>query len=429
MIEGERHFAGALELLSELPEDVARDRCELELQLAVGPALIAVKGWATSEAERAYTRARELCNRLGDSLERFPALFGMWAIYLDRGEFRTASELAEQLLRAQGANDPTLLAYARLARGATSYWMGKFLPAREYLESAITLYDPERNRPLIYSYGYDAGVASLSYAAWTLWLLGYSDQALKRSYEALALAQRLSHPLNLAHAELFVGVLRQYRREVRAAQENAESVIAHTAEHRLTDYWAWATGLRGWAMAQQGRSEEGIAQLREGLAGFSTTEALLRPYFLCLLAEASTETGRFDDGLNSLTEALAVSDEHDLRFYEAETHRLKGELLLKQDDSNAAEAQSCFERAIEISRIQSAKSLELRATMSLARLVRSTARRDEARAMLAEIYGWFTEGFDTPALNEAKTLLDELSSKANAHPRSNKARRDPSRPV
>jgi predicted ATPase len=307
--------------------------------------------------------------------------------------------------------------------------MGKFLPAREYLESAITLYDPERNRPLIYSYGYDAGVASLSYAAWTLWLLGYSDQALKRSYEALALAQRLSHPLNLAHAELFVGVLRQYRREVRAAQENAESVIAHTAEHRLTDYWAWATGLRGWAMAQQGRSEEGIAQLREGLAGFSTTEALLRPYFLCLLAEASTETGRFDDGLNSLTEALAVSDEHDLRFYEAETHRLKGELLLKQDDSNAAEAQSCFERAIEISRIQSAKSLELRATMSLARLVRSTARRDEARAMLAEIYGWFTEGFDTPALNEAKTLLDELSSKANAHPRSNKARRDPSRPV
>ena len=125
-----------------------------------------------------------------------------------------------------------------------------------------------------------------AYAAWTLWLLGYSDQALKRSHEALALAQRLSHPLNLAHAELFVGVLRQYRREVRAAQENAESVIAHSAEHGLTDYWGWATGLRGWAMAQQGCSEEGIAQLREGLAAFSATEALLRPYFLCLLAEA-----------------------------------------------------------------------------------------------------------------------------------------------
>jgi tetratricopeptide (TPR) repeat protein len=174
---------------------IEAERRELGLQLAVGLALIAVKGWAASETERAYTRARELCDRLGDSPELFPALFGMWAMYLDRDEFRTASELAEHLLRAQSAHDPALLAYARLARGATSYWMGKFLPAREYLESAITLYDPERHRPLIFSYGYDAGVASLSYAAWTLRLRGYSDQALKRSHEALALAQRLSHPL------------------------------------------------------------------------------------------------------------------------------------------------------------------------------------------------------------------------------------------
>jgi predicted ATPase len=246
--------------------------------------------------------------------------------------------------------------------------MGKFLTAREYLESAITLYDPARHRPLIYRYGYDAGVASLAYEAWTLWHLGYSDQALERSYEALALAQRLSHPLNLAHAELFVGVLRQYRREVRAAQENAESVIAYSAEHGLSDYWGWATGLRGWAIAQLGRSEEGIAQQREGLAAFSATEALLRPYFLSLLAETWREAGRLDDGLIAVTEALTAANEHDLRFYEAETHRLKGELLLRQHDSNVAEARGCFERAIEIARKQSAKSLELRATMGLARL-------------------------------------------------------------
>jgi predicted ATPase len=411
MIEGERHFASALELLTELPEDIARNRRELELQLAVGPALIAVKGWATSETERAYTRARELCELLGDPPELFPALFGLWAMYLDRGDFVLASELAEQLLRAQSAHDSVLLAYARLARGVTFYWMGKFLSAREYLESAIALYDPERHRPLIYRYGYDAGVASLAYAAWTLWHLGYSDQALKRSNEALALAQTLSHPLNLAHAELFVSVLRQYRWEVHAAQENAESLIAHTAEHGLTDYWGWATGVRAWAMVQQGRSEEGIAQLRESLAAFSPTEALLRPYFLCLLADACKETGRFDDGLNALTEALAAAEQHDLRFYEAETHRLKGELLSKHNDSNAAEALSCFERAIEIARTQSAKSLELRATMSLVRLLGNSARRDEALTMLAEIYGWFTEGIDTPALHEAKILLDELSSR------------------
>jgi predicted ATPase len=173
-------------------------------------------------------------------------------------------------------------------------------------------------------------------------------------------------------------------------------VIAHSAEHRLTDYWGWATGLRGWAMAQQGCSEEGIAHLREGLAAFSATEALLRPYFLCLLAEALRETGRLDDGLNALTEALAAADEHEIRFYESETHRLKGELLSKQDDSSAAEAQSCFERAIEIARTQSAKSQELRATMSLARLLRNTARRDEARAMSPKSTAGSPRAWTTP---------------------------------
>jgi len=410
MIEAERHFASALELLSEFPEGFERDRRELELQLAVGPTLIAVKGWAGSETERAYTRARELCQRLGDPPELFPALFGMWAMYLDRGEFRTAYQLAEQLLQVQVPHDPALLTYARLALGATCYWMGKFLQAREHLESAITLYDPERHRSLIFRYGYDAGVASLSYAAWTLWYLGYSDQALKRSYEALALAQRLSHHFNLAHADLFVGILRQYRQEKRAAQANAESLIAHSIEYGLTDYRAWATGLRGWAVAEQGRSEEGIAQLRECLAAFGAKEALLRPYFQSLLAQAFGDAGRVNDGLNALREALVIADEQEIRFYEAETHRLKGKLLLKQDASKAAEARSCFERAIEIARAQSAKSLELRATLSLARLFRNTARCDEARNMLAEIYGWFTEGFDTADLKHAKALLDDLGA-------------------
>ncbi|PWT79281.1 MAG: hypothetical protein C5B58_13940 [Acidobacteria bacterium] len=408
MVEAERHFASALELVTELPEDVERDRRELELQLAVGPTLIAVKGWAASETERAYTRARRLCEQLGDPPELFPALFGMWAMYLDRGDFRTAYQFAEQLLQAQSAHDPALQTYARLALGATSHWMGKFLLAREHLESAITLYDPERHWPLIFRYGYDAGVASLSYAAWTLWYLGYSDQALKRSYEALALAQDLSHHFNLAHARLFVGVLHQYRGEGHAAQENAESLIAHSAEYGLRDYWAWATGLRGWGLAQQGLSVEGIAHLREGLAAFGATEALLRPYFLCLLADAWREAGRVDEGLDALTEALVAADEHEIRFYEAETHRLRGELLLKQDACKAAEAQSCFERAIEIARAQSAKSLELRACMRLARLVATHGRRDEARALLADIYNWFTEGFDTADLRDAKALLDEL---------------------
>jgi predicted ATPase len=289
--------------------------------------------------------------------------------------------------------------------------MGEPLLAREHLESAITLYEAERHRPLIFHDGLDAGgIGCLSHVAWTLWQLGYPDQALKRGNEALALAQALSHPFDLAFAELFVGVLHQYRREARAAQHNAESGITLSAEHGLPDSLAWATCLRGWAMSEQGRNEEGIAQIQEGLAASRATGAeLWRPYHLCLLAEACTETGRLDDGLSALTDALAAADEHEDRHHEAEIHRLKGELRLKQDDSNAVEAQNCFQRAVAIARKQSAKSLELRATMSLARLLAKRGKRAEARAMLTAIYGWFTEGFDTRDLKDAKALLEELN--------------------
>jgi predicted ATPase len=289
--------------------------------------------------------------------------------------------------------------------------MGEFLPAREHLESAISLYDPERHRPLAIRYlGVDAGVICLCYAAFTLWHLGYPGQALKRGNEALGSAQALWLPFSLAFAELFLVVLRQYRREAGAAQEAAEGVIALCAEHEFPDWLAMATGLRGWAMGEQGHNEEGIVQIQEGLVAYRATGAdLWRPYFLCLLAEACRETGRVEDRLDALAEALTAADEHEIRHHEAEIHRLKGELLLRRGVSNAAEAQNCFERAIEIARKQSAKSLELRATTSLARLLATQGRRDEARAMLAEIYGWFTEGFDTADLKDAKALLEALS--------------------
>jgi adenylate cyclase len=246
--------------------------------------------------------------------------------------------------------------------------------------------------------------------ALTLWTLGYPDQALKRGNEAVALAQAQSHPLSVAFAEGVFGYLRQYRREASAAQEIAERLITLSTEHGFSHWLAQATIERGWAMAEEGHNKEGIAQIREGLAAFRAagTEAL-RPHVLCLLAEACRETDRLDDGLDALAEALAAADEHEIRHYEAETHRVKGELLLKQDVSNSAEAQSCFQRAIEIAEKQSAKSLELRATISLARLLAQQDRRDEARTMLADIYNWFTEGFDTADLKEAKALLNELA--------------------
>jgi len=403
-------LTAGIDLLQRLPDSPERIQRELLLQLAVGPALFAVKGSAAPEGERAYVRARELCERVGDPSELLPALFGLWVMYLVRGELRTAYELAERLLRrAQNAHEPALLMNARYALGSTLFWMGVLLPAREHLGMAIFLYDPERQRPLAFRYGVDAGVRCLSYAGLTLWQLGYPDQALKRGNEALTLAQGLSNPHSLAFAEYFVGVLRQSRREARAAQETAEAQIALSAERGLTDFLAWASTVRGWAIAEQGHNEEGIAQIREGLAASrATSTELWRPYFLCLLAEACRDTGRFDDGLSALTEALAAADEHENRHYEAEMHRLKGELLLRQGYSNLEEAHRCFQRAIEIARRQSAKSWELRATMSLARLLDRQGKRNEARAMLAEIYGWFTEGFDTADLKDAKALLDEL---------------------
>jgi predicted ATPase len=405
-------LGAAIDLLQKLPDSPERIQRELLFQLAIGPALSVVKGRAAPEVERAYTRARALCEGVGDPPELFPALLGLWLMHLVRGELRTAYELAEQIMRrAQSAHDPALSLYAQYALGATCYWKGELVRAREHLEMAISIYDPRRHRPLTFRYGFDVGGGCLTFAAFALWALGYPDQALKRGNEAVALAQELSHPFSLAIAQFAVGAIHQYRREARAAQEMAEAQIALSAEHGITDWLAVATVLRGWAMAEQGHHEEGIVQIREVLAASRATGAeVRRPFILCVFADACSETGHLDDGLGALAEAQAIADRTEVRVSQAETHWLKGELLLKQGDSNVAEAESCFERAIEVARKQSARSFELRATTSLARLLAQQGHRNEARAMLAEIYGWFTEGFDTADLKDAKALLEELET-------------------
>jgi predicted ATPase/class 3 adenylate cyclase len=410
--EAIRSLNSAIDLLQKLPNSPERVQRELRLQLALGSASIPITGWAALEVERAFTRARELCERLNDPPELFPALFGLWTMYFIRAELRTASELGEQLLqRAQQAHRPALLLLAHQALGDTLFSMGEFLLASEHLEMAISLYNRERYRPRGFRHGVDAKVNCLSYAARTLWTLGYPDRALERGNECIALARALAHPHTLAFAEKAVGQLHRWRREAHAARETAERLMALSTEHGFMFWLAVANILQGWAMAEQGRNEEAIAQIQEGLAALRATGAEVeRPQNLSLLAEACMKTGRLDDGLSALTEALAAVEESENRECESEIHRLKGELLLKQNNSNAAEAQSCFQRAIEIARKQSAKSWELRATTSLARLLAKQGKRDEARAMLDEIYGWFTEGFDTADLKDAKALLDELNA-------------------
>ena len=407
-------LTSAIDLVHKLPDTPERTRRELLLRLAVGPASITTKGWGAQEVRRAYARARELCAQLGDPPEEFfPTLYGLWLERLIQGELPRSYELAQEFMqRAESAQDPAIQLYGRYVLGNSSLWMGDFVLAREHFEAAIAFYDPERHRILSVRFeGVDANINNLPMLALALWHLGYPDQARARNNEAIALAERLSHPRSLARALWSATVLHQYSRDVPATQVSAESVLALSAEHGTNEWLPWSTGLLGWAMAMRGRHAEGIALIREGQAVARPTGlGVWHPYTFSMLAEANIEAGHLNDAQDALTEALAIAHQSEEREAEAEIYRLQGELALRREDSDTAEAQQCFERAIEVARKQSAKSWELRATMSLARLLRDTGRRDEARAMLAEIYNWFTEGFDTLDLKDAKSLLNELGS-------------------
>jgi predicted ATPase len=364
---------------------------------------------------------------MGETPQLFPVLWGLWMFHTTRGELQTTRELGEQLLSlAQSVQDPALLLQAHHALGNTSFWLGEVASAQAHLEQSIALYDPQQHRSHAFLYGgHDPGACCRSFAALTLWLLGYPDQALKRSQEALTLARALSHPHSLAHALSLAAKFHQFRREGQAAQGRAEAAITLSTEQGFPLWLAWGTIQRGWALAEQGQGEEGIAQIHQGIAAIQATGAeFQRTYFLALLAEAYGKRGQAEEGLTVLAEALGVVDKNEERYYEAELYRLKGTLTLQSKVQSPkskvyipqsafrnpqSEAEECFWKAIEIARRQSAKSLELRATVSLARLWQRQGKQKEAHDILAEIYSWFTEGFDAKDLQEAKAMLDELS--------------------
>jgi len=304
--------------------------------------------------------------------------------------------------------------------GITLFWRGELAAAKSHLEQAITLYDPQQHRSHAFLYyGLDPGAVCLSFAGWTLWQLGYPDQSLTKSREALTLAQELAHPPTLAFVHIFTATTHRFRQEIQVVQERAEAAITLSTDQGFPLWLAMGTILRGWALSEQGRSEEGIAQIRQGLATRSAMGVRLgEGLYLGWLAEAQAKAGQVEEGLTVLAEAIATVNETGNRFNEAELYRLKGELTMKSQEVQGAkfkvqsleeEAEACFHKAIEIARRQGAKSLELRAVMSPARLWQKQGKKNEARQMLAEIYGWFTEGFDTADLKEAKALLEELS--------------------
>jgi predicted ATPase len=426
-VEAISHLTRGLEVLKTLPDTPERTQHELRLQAALGPTLTVLKGYAAPEVERAYAQARELCRQVGETAQLFPVLNGLWVFHLLRAKLQTARELAEQVFRlAQSIQDPALLLWPHGALGLVLYHLGELTAARAHLEQGITLYDPQKHRPHGSQVSaQDPKVTCLSYTSWTLWHLGYPDQARQRSAEALTLAQGLSHPFSLAFALHSAAWLDLCLRDVQAVQERTEALLGLAREQSFPFWLALGAFRQGWVLAEQGQGKEGIVQMSQGMAaGQAIGSALSRPWGLALLANAYGRAGQTEDGLSVVTEALTVVDKTGERCDETELYRLKGELTFQQfkvqgsrfkvtdprslTPDPQAEAEACFQKAIGIARRQQAKSLELRAVMSLSRLWQQQGKKEEARQMLAEIYGWFTEGFDTKDLQEAKALLEEL---------------------
>jgi predicted ATPase len=410
-LEAVSHCTTGIALLQTLPETPARTHQSLTLYIALGAALLMTKGQSAPEVAQAYTQARALCQQVGETPELVPVLYGLWRFYVLRPQLHTACELADTLLHlAQRTDDPALAVIAHYALGTTWLWRGALPAARQHLEDGIARYTPDQHRLPVFRMGHDPGLACRAFAAWTLWVLGYPSQALACLHESLVLAHALSHPFSLAFARCRAAFVLQVCRDVPAVHEQAEAAVVLSTAQGFSQWTPWGTSMRGWALAMQGQGEAGMAQVRQGITAYRATGAALHvPYFYTVLADVCDHLGHPEDGLQALAEAHTLVEQQEERWWEAEVCRLRGVLLLRQTGTSQGEAETWLQQALDVARRQQAKSLELRAAMSLARLWQSQGKGTEAYELLAPVYGWFTEGFDTADLQEAKTLLEELA--------------------
>ncbi|HWQ36716.1 MAG TPA: protein kinase [Blastocatellia bacterium] len=403
-----------LGLLKSLPDTTARMRQELALQVTLSVPLGACRGLASEESREPYTRARELARQLGDPPELWTILVGQWRSYLVGGDNNTALRLAEEFLALARAKVPAALIWGHQMMTSGCNYRGEFTAACAHTKAMLSIQNPQPQdgEAVIYA-GENPMMIGLFMGASSLWNLGYPDQALQQSRKALALARQNGSPFGLALATFMAAELHISRRETPRVREMAEECLALSTEHGFPQWMANGHICRGWALVAAGQGTAGLAQMSEGITAMHGFEADLgRSRYLALLGEACAATGQIAEGLSLLAEALAFAEQSGERFFEAEIHRLRGELLL-QSDAPQAEVEECFHQAIRIAQRQQAKSLELRAGMSLARLWQRQGKTEEARQRLADIYGWFTEGFDTADLQDAKALLEELTARQN----------------
>jgi class 3 adenylate cyclase/tetratricopeptide (TPR) repeat protein len=408
-IEAIRHLTKGLQLLHTLPENRERAQQELALQMAMGASKLATSGLATPETGQAYSRARELCSQLGESSQLFRALLGLRFYYTALGELQAARELGEQMLQlAQGAADTELIVEANYALSVPLHFLGEFVSARAHLEQSIELYDPDRHRDHAVRYGQDPGVVARALLGWLLWELGYPDRALEKTREALSLARGLSHPFTLAYALILSSTILLWRRDSGAVIELTDDLIPLCREQGFSSVLTSGTLVRDGALIAQGKEEEIAMKPWEPAWLRITGSQSYVTGHLARSVDAHVKTGDVDAGMRLLAEAIARAESTEERYCEAELYRLKGELLRKHHSD--AEAEQSFRTAIRIAQGQSAKSFQLRATMSLAALLRDRGRQEDAHVMLVDIYNWFTEGFSTADLKDARALLDELAN-------------------
>lgn len=410
-VEAQSHLATGLKLLATLPESPARARQELMFQMTLAPVLMALKGYTSQEVVQAYTRALALCQDAQDIAQRFVILRGLRRVYAGRAEMQAAQPLGDELLAlAQRTQDPDHLVDAHLGVGINAFIVGALDLARTHLQAALERYDaqPYRSRTGLFL---DPGVMALATLALVLWLRGYPDQAVQRSQDAVALAHHLGHAYSLDFAQAYATRLAQYRREVQVTRELAEVALAYAQEAGFTGTLAQGRVYHGWALVMSGQEASGLEELLQGISSwYAFGERLNQPYFCTILAEAYKHVGQYEASQRALAEGIAALYNRQHRNHEAELHRLQGELVwLSSGQAAAATVEASFGLALEVARHQQAKSLELRAAMSLSRLWQQQGKGAAARHLLGGVYGWFTEGFETADLQEAQALLATLA--------------------
>ena len=397
------HLNLALALLLAQPETPARMKQELALQVALGAPLIAARGYSAPELERAFNRAQELCQQIGETPQLFQVLWGLGRFYLVRPQLDMAVKVGQRLLtQARRTRDPDLLLEAHNSLGAVRFHRGELRLAREHLERGLALYDPERHRAHALQYGQDPGVVCLIRNAWTLWCLGYPQQALERSRQGIALAERVEHPFSLTFALTYGAMVHLLRSEPEPAQAIAEAGIAVSVEHGYPFFHGMCIYIQGWAMTEQGRQADGMAQLRRGLATYRATGAKVGlPYFLAQLALVCARNGQIDEAIMLDEESLAILTQTGEHWFEALILLLHGETLLIRG-APEAEAAASLRRALGCARRTHARSFELQVLLTLSRLAFAT---EEDFKALASIVATFTEGLDTPDLVAARRML------------------------